>query len=414
MQRLALCLSVAILWLAGACASAPVNTTSLRAKPLPATTMLISIDGFRADYLERGVTPNLSALAAAGARAKVMRPSFPSLTFPNHYSMVTGLRPDRHGIVNNTMEDPEVPGVTFRLSNRKAVEDRRWWEDAEPLWVTAERAGIRTATMFWPGSEAPIRGVYPADWLSFDDKLPNEARVDKVLGWLQQPAPKRPRFITLYFSEVDHAGHAWGPDDPRTDQAVANVDRAIGRLREGIEAARLDESVNIIVVSDHGMAATSDKRVVRLDELVSSDAYRLVTLGSVAGIEPIAGKEAEAEKLLGPHPHMSCWRKGQIPSRLGYGRHRRVPSIVCLAETGWLILGKESRYRMNGGAHGYDNMAPDMAALFIAQGPAFRAGVTLDEIRNVDVYPLLAKLIGVTPRQNEGEAKATRAAVRRD
>ena len=414
MPRLLPFIAACLALLAASCANlqeSPAETSAATAPAVP--TILISIDGFRADYLDRGVTPNIAALAAGGVRARAMRPSFPSLTFPNHYALVTGLRPDRHGIVNNTMEDPRIPGVTFKLSNRQAVEDRRWWDDAEPIWVTAERAGIRTATMFWPGSEAPIRGIRPTDWVTFDDKLPNEARVDRVLGWFDRPADRRPVFATLYFSEVDHVGHAAGPDASATNDALANVDRAIGRLLTGLEDRNMTGQVNLVVVSDHGMAGTSPDRVVRLDRIADSMSFRAVSVGAVAGIEPQPGRRAAVERaLLSKHPHASCWRKGEIPKRLVYGTHRRVPSIVCLADTGWLVLAGPSTYSSTAGAHGYDPSAPEMAALFVANGPAFRRGALLPEIHNTDVYPLLAKLIGIEPRANDGRPEALRAALR--
>jgi len=223
-------------------------------KPAP-LTLLISIDAFRADYLDRGVTPNLSALAAGGARAS-MRPSFPSKTFPNHYALVTGLRPDRNGIVANNMTDEAIPGVKFAMSNDTAVKDRRWWDQAEPIWVTAEKAGIVTGTMFWPGSEADIHGVRPHYAPHFDIRVPSDDRVDQLLSWFDKPAAERPRFATLYFDAVDTAGHRSGPDSPGVNAAATVVDTAIGRLEAGLKARGI--VANIVVVADHGMAATSD------------------------------------------------------------------------------------------------------------------------------------------------------------
>ncbi|MFZ6647645.1 ectonucleotide pyrophosphatase/phosphodiesterase [Undibacterium sp. TJN25] len=370
-----------------------------------APVILISIDGFRPDYLNRGVTPNLNALAATGALAEAMRPSFPSITFPNHYTLVTGLRPDHHGIVGNTMEDPRIqPNGRFKLSDHGAVADRRWWDEAEPVWVTAEKQGVRTGTMFWPGSEADIQGVRPAKWLPFDGKLPPVARVDTLLGWLDgATAPASPfGFMTLYFDDVDHAGHEFGPDASQTTEAAAHVDAAIGRLLNGLKARNVN--ANIVVVSDHGMAAISKQRVVRLDKLAPEDSFRTITSGTYAGIEATPGQEAAlAAALLAPHEHMQCWRKGDIPARFVFGHNARVSSFLCLAEVGWMIVpDQKGEERTNeGGAHGYDNAAPEMGALFLASGPAFRH-VTLNSFDNVDVYPLLMSLIGVKPLPNDG------------
>lgn len=377
-----------------------------------APTILISIDGFRPDYLARGITPRLNALAAAGARAEYMRPSFPSITFPNHYTLVTGERPDHHGVVGNTMEDAHIPGVRFSLGNRAATTDRRWWDEAEPIWVTAEKHGVRTGTMFWPGSEAAIDGVRPTDWKPFDGKVSNDARVDTVLGWLDKPVGTRPHFLTLYFDEVDHQGHKFGPSSAEVIRAAADVDGAIGRLVDGLAARH--EQANIVIVSDHGMAATSPDRIVRLDQIAPPDSFRVVVGGTYAGIVPEPGRERElAAALLKPQQHMQCWRKADIPARFAFGHNARVQPFLCLAEVGWLIsksgAGGETQ---NLGAHGYDNQSPDMRATFIAEGPSIRPGVVLAPFDNVDVYPFVMRLIGVKPLASDGTIAPLEGALR--
>lgn len=376
----------------------PSATMAAKATPV----ILISVDGLRADYLKRGITPTISALAARGVTTPAMRPSFPSLTFPNHYTIVTGLRPDRHGIVNNNMDDPELG--RFALSIRSAVEDARWWNDGEPVWVTAERAGIPTATMFWPGSEAAIRGVRPRHWLPFDGKKPEAERVDQLLAWLdQQP---QARFATLYFDTVDHDGHEFGPDSPQVNAAVAAVDAQIGRLLAGLERRGID--ANIILVADHGMAQVSSARSIFLDSLVDPASLQLVAGGAVASINPRPGQDAAVRSaLLRRHDHMQCWDKGRLPARLHYGSHRRVPAIICMADVGWMIWltpPPADRAPSLGGMHGYDPAAPEMAASFVAAGPAFRQGVVLPSFDNVDVHPLLLRLLGLPPMQTDGDA----------
>ena len=364
--------------------------------------ILVSIDGFRPNYLNRNVTPNLNALAAKGVRAEAMHPSFPSKTFPNHYTLVTGLRPDRHGIVDNTMEDSAIPGVRFYLSNPEAVTDRRWWDQAEPIWVTAEKNGIRAATMFWPGSEAAIQGVRPSEWTVFDGKLPANDRVDTLLGWLDRPAAQRPGFLTLYFDNVDHAGHEFGPDARQTTEAAQLVDAAIGRLLQGLEKLHID--ANLVIVADHGMAAISSTRAIRFDLIAPAGSYRMVTSGPFAGIQAAAGQDGIlAEAILKPHEHMQCWRKENIPQRLHYGKNPRVPNFFCLAELGWVIApNAKGAERTIGGTHGYDNLAPEMEALFIASGPAFERQVVLSPFENVDVYPLMMKLLGLQALPSDG------------
>jgi predicted AlkP superfamily pyrophosphatase or phosphodiesterase len=404
----------------------PQNAASALSWPAAETetkapvTILVSIDGFRPDYLDRGVTPNLSALAAAGVTS-AMRPSYPSKTFPNHWTLVTGLRPDRTGIVANKMLDASRPGDTFTM----ASDDPFWWNAAEPIWVTAEKAGIRTATAFWPGANVawggerskdwpnPVTGgTRPQDWLQFNQALSDRQRVDSVVDWLRRPAETRPRFVTLYFDEVDTAGHEFGPDDPRATDAVANADKAIGRLRE--EIAKLGQPANFVIVADHGMAAISQDRLIVLDTFSNPDDYDVVEDGVYASINPKPGRQAAVEKaLLGAHgPHLSCYRKAEMPERLHYGRNPRVPAILCLPDAGWTVVTHPPKRRVEGGAHGYDNDAPEMRALFIASGPAIKPIGKIPTFDNVDVAPLLRDLIGLPAGQGlDGDDTAFRGAL---
>ncbi|RAK61586.1 alkaline phosphatase family protein [Phenylobacterium hankyongense] len=370
--------------------------------PPPAPlTILVSIDGFRSDYLDRGVTPTLSGLAAHGARG-TMRPSFPSKTFPNHYALVTGLRPDRSGIVDNTIYDPAIPGVKFTMADKATTGDARWWNQATPIWVTAERAGVRSAIMFWPGSDAPIQGVRPSRWLPFNQALPAVARVDQVLAWLDVPPDQRPRFATLYFDEVDTAGHDFGPDSAEVNAAAARTDAAIARLVAGLKARGI--VANLVVVADHGMAPTPPDQTIFVDDLVPTDAIRTVTMGAFMSLSAVPGREAQVEAaLLKPHPRMQCWRKADIPARFHYGKNPRVPPYFCLPQTGWTITTHRFKPKKpEVGNHGFDPYAPEMAAVFVANGPAFRPGARPPVFDNVDVYPLVARLIGVKPEPSDG------------
>lgn len=390
--------SLAIALLVSACASAPAREAS------PPITIFVSIDGFRTDYLDRGYSPTLSRLAETGVRAS-MRPSFPSVTFPNHYTLVTGKRPNRHGIVNNTFEDPRFP-MLFSMDAKVAF-DPRWWEQATPIWVSAEKQGKQAVMLFWPGSDFELEGVRPTRWRLFDQSLPGFSRVDALLGWLDDTSIS-PQLATLYFDLVDTAGHYYGPDAPETIGAVAEVDAAIARLIAGLK--KRGRTANIVVVADHGMASVSTTRTIDLG--VAPEIARVIWAGPFAGIAPVAGREAEAEAaLLGRKEHGECWRKGEMPERLAYGTNTRIPAIICLADVGWMFtsvqLAPYSRASL--GAHGFDPETPEMAALFVANGPAFRAGVTLPRFDNVSVYPLLAHLTGITPEANDGALSDTTA-----
>ncbi len=375
-------------------------------------TVLVGIDGFRPDYLERGITPRLSALAAEGASG-AMRPSFPTKTFPNHYAIVTGKVPDRNGIVGNSMIDPRRPGEIFSLGNPRQALDPFWWNEAEPVWITAERAGLRTATMFWPGSEVPYEGLRPGDWMRFDQNVTNVQRVNTLIDWLRRPASLRPAFATIYFDTVDTQGHRFGPDSAEVNAAIAEVDARIGDLVD--DAKALGVAVNWVIVADHGMRQVDETRVIQLDTLIDRASYIAVEAGPYAAIEPVTGTDDRVAKaLLVPHEHMTCTRKEDLPARLNYGTNPRVAAIICIAENGWTILSGAPAYPVSGGAHGYDNADPEMLALFIAHGPAFAQGAQVPVFDNVAVAALLRAVLGL-PEDAEADGKLAElsAALRR-
>ncbi|MCD7099699.1 ectonucleotide pyrophosphatase/phosphodiesterase [Stenotrophomonas sp. MMGLT7] len=410
-------LAAAAALLLAACASSPSSPSPVAAASTPAapTVLLVSIDGLRADVLDRGMAPNLSRIAAQGVRARWMNPSYPSLTFPNHYTIVTGLRPDHHGIVNNTMHDAALGG--FSLSDRDAVGDARWW-GGEPLWAGVQKAGMRAYTWSWPGSEAAVGGIRPTRWHNFDASVPQQARVDEVLGWLSEPVSTRPRLATLYFEHVDHAGHDYGPDSPEYAQAVREVDAAVGRLQAGLVRRGLTSTVDLVIVSDHGMATVAPGHFVVAEDMLPAQLATIVSVGQSVGFEPLPGQQAAAEAhLLGAHPQHDCWRKQDLPARWHYGTHPRIPAIVCQMHEGWDAVRAEwaKRRRADGGtrgSHGFDPALPSMRAVFMASGPSFRQGQTLPPFDNVDVYPLLARLLGIEAAPNDGDPATLLPALR--
>ncbi|QBB71017.1 alkaline phosphatase family protein [Pseudolysobacter antarcticus] len=377
--------------------------------------ILISIDGYRADYLQRGLSPTLTALAADGVRAEALRPAFPSLTFPNHYTLVTGLNPDHHGIVNNRMINP-VSGARFVYKEPATTADPNWW-GGEPIWVSVEKNGQHAATMFWPGSDVAIKNTRPSYWRAFDGKITPDERVDQVLQWLDLPADQRPVFLTLYFDQVDHGGHDFGPDSAEVNAAIALVDTALQRLVQGLKQRGLDQRANLVIVSDHGMTSAGRDRVVVLNDLVNVDNITVESAGILAGLAPKPGHEKEVENaLLKPQAHMQCWKKTNVPIRLHYGTNPRIPEILCLANEGWLIgtqdVIDDPKHHFSLGEHGYDNDLPSMRALFIAHGSAFKHGLVVPEFDNVDVYPMLMRVLGITAQPNDGNARTTTSMLR--
>ena len=380
--------------------------------------MLVSIDGFRPQFLTRGLTPTLAALARDGVVApEGMRASFPTLTFPNHYTLVTGLRPDRHGIVANTFEDPERPGERFRYTSADSNADGSWWSGGEPIWVSAGKAGLRSATLFWPGSEARIGGRRPDRWAHFDDAFPPERRVDMVLDWMALPREKRPDLVTLYFDQLDHDAHHDGPDSATVDADLRRLDAAIARLIAGLKRQKLWARTNLVLVADHGQAPASRDRVVFIDDWgLPAGAVRQIG-GGPFGQYALDGPDADAAEriMVAPHPHVRCWRRRETPAALHYGANPRVARVVCLADMGWEVSNRETAARIahfSVGEHGWDPAEPLMHALFLAHGPAFRRGYSQPTFENVDIQPLLARLLGVSAPSGDGSLAALAGALR--
>ena len=392
----------------------PFAFSQTKTKDLKPTVILVSLDGFRWDYIDKYKPTTLRKLAREGVRAKWMIPSFPTKTFPNHYSIVTGLYPQNHGIVENNVYDF---GEVFTMSKREEVENPRWWL-GEPIWVTAEKQGQRAASYFWVGSETVIGGVSPTTWRKYNGDVPNTMRVDKVLGYLDQPADKRPTMITLYFSATDDVGHEFGPDAEETGYAVREVDSYIERLVEGLKRRGTDKAVNIIIVSDHGMAPYKPKNATFLDDHFDFDlADKILWTNEIVQIFPKAGNADAIFSKINDLPHTTCWKKGTLPARLHYNDGKRVAPIVCSSELGWITT-NHKRYDdwykglddldRPRGAHGYDNRYQEMQATFIAHGPAFKKGYVAEPFENIQVYELMCKILGLRPAKNDGSLEKVR------
>ncbi|KAI8843598.1 alkaline-phosphatase-like protein [Chytridium lagenaria] len=340
------------------------------------TVIMISLDGFRSDYLDRGLSPSLSKLAHDGVRAEYLRPSFPSITFPNHYTLVTGLYPESHGIVANVFFDPRLNDTFVYVDSEKNGQSK-WW-GGEPLWVTAIKQGRISATCMWPGSEAPIQNIRPNYWLKYDGKMTLTARADQILKWLDLPHNERPSFMTLYASDVDLAGHNFGPNSKAVNDSIVNVDRMVGRIVKGLEKRNLTDSVNVIIVSDHGMTEANNNWIF-LDDFVSYDSITIVN-NLIISIYPKNMNELETiyatlKNASLKSGNWDIWKREEVPEYLHYSNNLRIAPLVAMPRKNYGIsLRKEfdPEHNARGGLHGYNNSDVDMQAIFVAAGPAFR------------------------------------------
>lgn len=373
--------------------------------------VLISLDGFRWDYAERWGAPHLKKMAEEGASApEGMIPSFPSLTFPNHYTIVTGLYPEHHGIVDNEFLDPERNYAKYYYKDPASSGDGSWYGGV-PLWSLAERQKMRSASMFWVGADAEIAGKRPSYWVPFDDKFDDEKRIAQVMEWLSLPAAERPHLITVYYSNVDHAGHDFGPDSTECRDAVHHLDALMGELEEKLKASGLP--VDMIVVSDHGMAKLADRRWVALNKLVDLRDAR--TAGERIYPKSEAEKRRIYEELRATHdPRFTVYRRKDVPGRLDFnGNAREGDPVIVPTELVPITANAKTAEIKSVGAHGFDPARfAEMKAIFYAEGPDIRPGVKLASFTNVNVYDFVCGILGLKPAKNDGDKKVLRAARR--
>jgi alkaline phosphatase D len=372
--------------------------------------VLLSLDGFRADYLDRypNQSTNLKRLADSGLAATGLVPGFPSSTFPNHYSIVTGLYPGRHGIIGNGFYD-RSRDARYRLGDRNAVEDGTWY-GGEPLWVAVEKAGMRAASYFWVGSEADVQGIRPSYYKIYDGSIPNHKRVDQVLDWLRLPIGERPNFVTLYFSTVDSAGHRYGPDSTEVKQAVASVDKQVGRLVTGL--ARIDHPVYLMVSSDHGMQQVDADQTVFLAEVMALGRWRgsnqIISGGAYAffysdDVQLVSQTFDDLKRVDG----LTVLRPAQFPDVLNFPQSGpRIPDLVAVVEAPKYIGFHRGKGRKPPqGAHGYlTATTPTMKGIFFATGPGIAPNTQVPDVDNVHIYPLVLSLLGIpNSRETDGD-----------
>lgn len=387
-------------------------------KPL---TLLIGVDGFRWDILDRYELPNLERLAQGGVRVTQLQTVMPSKTFPNFYAIATGLYPENNGVLGNAGYDP-VLNKTFRMSDQ---DDSRWFE-GEPIWITVEKQNKIAATMFWVGSAAAYDDIRPTYWRPFDGDVKNEDRVNQVMTWLDLPESQRPDFVSVYFEALDSASHGSGVDSPQEKAAAEEIDKLVGSIWQGLRQRNLLSQSNIVIVGDHGMTDLSRHRMIYLDDFVDLDGA-FSQLYSPQLSFPRQGNavyatfygEAEPldslyESLKGKHEHLSVFKQGEFPDWFHLSHPVREPGLVLMPDNGWMISKRNVPYYGPAANHGFSPLAADMKATLIGFGPAFAQGKEIPGLHVVDIYGLLSRLMNMTPAPHDGDASSIQRLLRQE
>jgi len=362
--------------------------------------ILISLDGFRWDYANRGISPTLDYIEENGVRALSFKPAFPSYTFPNHQSIITGMHPQNHGIIANFFQN-KYTSQSYSIGNRDEVINPQWYW-GEAFWETAKRHNIRTASYFWPGSELYLDYRRPDYFEQYEHTRPYDMRVKGVLDWLKLPWEARPKFITLYFDDTDSRGHKYGTVSEGVNSAIQNVDSYVKMLIDGLQEMGMKDSVNVIVLSDHGMADTDTSRVIDIDKILTGLHYKTQSNGPLIFLEPDSTHFDEIySRLKANENHYKVYKKNEIPAYYNISKHPYIYSLFIAAETGWLALsGDGSYFFRNVAQHGFDNNDIRMHGIFFAMGPAFKDNYKTGTLSVLDVYPLLCKIFNIYPRTN--------------
>ena len=360
--------------------------------------LLVSMDGFRSDYLDITDTPNFDKMAKNGVQSEGLIPVFISKTFPNHYSIATGMYAESHGLIANSFFASDLD-LHYSIRDRESVENGDFY-GGEPIWVTAERQGVKTASYFWVGTEAAIAGVHPSIWKRYDQKVPFDDRIDSVMTWFSLPISQRPRLILLYFHEPDGTGHEYGPSSVETVDQIQRMDGIMGTIMEKAEKLSIADRLNVLVVSDHGMTELNQEHIIDLS------AYTDFSDVTMDGAGPIVFLSSDSRERLTTvyndlqqlHNAQVYWKR-DIPKRWHYRDHERIPEVMIVAEEGWTLMPMGHGPKMPRGDHGYDNELTSMQAIFVADGPAFKSGYSRKIFENIHIYPLLAHILGLEPYQ---------------
>lgn len=409
------------------CEEQNVNATEHLDKPI---VLMISIDGFRYDYLKKYNPPNLLKMAKAGTRAEGLQPGFPTLTFPNHISLVTGMYPGHHGIVSNTFYDKQRK-QRYSMGDGKAVNDGTWYR-GEPLWATAEKNGMLSSIYFWVGSEAKISGVHPTCFAKYNGDVPNEDRGKKIIEWLGQSKEKLPHFIALYFSDVDSMGHKYGPDSKEVEKAVLEIDQIIGKINDFVEDKKLP--VNFIVVSDHGMESLEHPKWIYVGDIINTRDFEIGDRGPVMMLYSDDARKIEHAyaELKRAEQNFKVYKRNEVPENLHFNDADKVGDLVLIADKPYYIADKTflksppqndpskapepppftlpfKPPTSSLATHGWSPEHTNMRGLFIAKGPNFRSGQVAPVFENVHIYPLVLEILQITTtQQHDGDLSVLR------
>ena len=386
-----------------------VNSDSDRSDTDQHPVLMISIDGLMNDYIERNETPNFDRFISEGVKAEYMIPVFPTKTFPNHWSLATGLYVENHGIISNSFYDYELD-ARFSYGAPDGQHDERWW-GGEPIWVTAEKQGKTSVNFFWPGSEVTFDGLQSTKWVDYDGSIPDSTRIDSIAAWFNPEGDVQADFGTLYFSFVDSRGHRHGPDSPEVDEAVVEMDRLFGYFMQKLDEVGLSDKINVLLVSDHGMAAQSEDKVVFIDEIINLEDVDMIDWSPVAMIRPDEGKRDEIFTALKENEeNYRVYLKDEMPERFHFSDHYRIPEIIMIADIGYTITNRDN-FEERGvvpGMHGFDNTEPEMFTYFAAKGPAFKVNQTEGPVESVNIYELISHLLQIEPAENDGSLDKVR------
>jgi predicted AlkP superfamily pyrophosphatase or phosphodiesterase len=369
------------------------NSFAQQKKPY---VIMISVDGMRYDYTRKYQAKHLLAFANAGVQATSMMPAYPSITFPNHYTLVTGLYPAHTGLVCNRFYDRNF-GASYSSKFASATEAR--WYGGTPLWVLAEQQRMVSAAFYWVGSDSAIQGIYPTYRYKYSERIGINTRINEVLKWLKLPPARRPHLINLYFPEVDHAGHHFGPESDETRRAVLFIDSAVNALQKAVKATGL--KVNFVLLSDHGMVNINSREPLTIPSIIDTSKFR------VTGEDVLVELYAK-DKAAIPATYKALQQDGKgryqvylntnTPARWHYNkandRYNRIADILLVPDTPNVFI--YTPKTPNPGAHGYDPvLVKQMQASFYAWGPAFKTKLTIPTFDNVDVYPMIAQILGL-------------------